>query len=422
VQKSFFLSAGIALFVRVMGAVASFLATFFVARFLGVDESGYYFMMIALVTILVAAGGVGLEDASVKLAGINRGLAWSYYKKVMLVASFGGGVVSLLLFFSAEIISDRFFSKPNMAAVFKAVSPGVFFQVLYTITAFCLQGLRKASESILVLMIMINVMVVLAVITGVASSASELALCYSFSSVVIFALGFVIVWRHCFNSREGEFPWPRIFNSCIPLWPVMFMTQVQIWSGQFLAGVYLDVGELSRLSIAYRLAMLTSFMLTAVNLVVGPRFSRLWEDGDKEGLVALSNKALGFIVIFSSPLILGMLLFPRVLMGFFGEEFVSGSIYLQILAVGQFFNAATGAVGYLLIMSGNERALRNITLLVGGVGFFSLWGLTAMYGALGNALGGAIVVALSNVIAVFSVNKLLGFNPVNLRFFQFARR
>jgi O-antigen/teichoic acid export membrane protein len=100
-----------------------------------------------------------------------------------------------------------------------------------------------------------------------------------------------------------------------------------------------------------------------------------------------------------------MLIFPSFLMSLFGEEFSEGAVLLQILAVGQFINGITGSVGFLLMMSGHERDMRNVTLISG---FF----LTAQFGIIGVATGTAIAVATQNLLAVYFVKKQLGFNTL----------
>ena len=47
------------------------------------------------------------------------------------------------------------------------------------------------------------------------------------------------------------------------------------------------------------------------------------------------------------------------MMSLFGPEFRAGGPVLTILAAGQYVNVLTGSVGYLLMMTGNERLVRN---------------------------------------------------------------
>ena len=109
-----------------------------------------------------------------------------------------------------------------------------------------------------------------------------------------------------------------------------------------------------------------------------------------------------------------MLLFPEVLINLFGSGFGEGVLFLQIMAVGQFFNVVTGCVTFLLMMTGHERDMRNITIASGVLSILAAWILTTLYGALGAAIGAALGVATQNLLAVYFVKKRLGINTLGV--------
>jgi O-antigen/teichoic acid export membrane protein len=185
-----------------------------------------------------------------------------------------------------------------------------------------------------------------------------------------------------------------------------------LWSGQFMAGAYVSSDALAQLAVAQRTAILSSFILIAINLVVAPRFANLYRNNEMLALEHLAIKSVKLITLFALPVIGGMLIFPSFLMSLFGAEFVEGAALLQILAVGQFINAITGSVGFLLMMSGHERDMRNISLISGFSAMFLAWFLTAQFGIIGAATGTAIAVATQNLLAVYFVKKRLGFNTL----------
>jgi len=71
-----------------------------------------------------------------------------------------------------------------------------------------------------------------------------------------------------------------------------------------------------------------------------------------------------------------------------------------ILSIGQFINVVTGSVGYLLIMCGCERLVRNnqlfCTVVVISLNLILIPGM----GAMGAAIATAITLALQNLISV----------------------
>ena len=107
-----------------------------------------------------------------------------------------------------------------------------------------------------------------------------------------------------------------------------------------------------------------------------------------------------------------MMVFPQWLMGLFGPQFQSGAVALMILAVGQFIGTAVGSVGSLLSMTGHEPQLRwNVFIgAVLGVGLGVL--LIPDYGLIGAAIATSVAVASKNLLCVYQVNRLLGFNTL----------
>ena len=399
-------------FVRIFGALAGFVATFFIARSLGAEESGYYFLAFSVISILAAASRLGMDNTLIRFVGADHTQGGG----VLVKAVFASGVFSLftafLLFISSGFLANSIFHKPDLAPVLAAMSLGVVGLALFTLSANALQGLHRVVASIFILNISVNLLLILAVFSGFALKADALARFYSVAAILTALTGMALFWWFKPKASNAAVPWSVIWASCLPLWAVMIMSQMVQWSGQFIAGAYVSSELVAQLAVAQRTAMLASFVLIAVNLVVAPRFAALHRQGDMAGLESLAILSVKLIGVLALPVISVMLIFPSWLMGLFGEGFAGGSQLLQILAVGQFINAITGSVGYLLMMSGHERDMRNVTLISGSTALILTWLLTIGFGATGNAVGTAIAVATQNLLAVYFVKKRLGFNTL----------
>ena len=410
-HKDVLLASIMAFCVRALGAVAGFIATFFIARELGAAESGYYFLAFSVISILAAISRLGMGNTVIRFIGAGSANA-GVMEKAILAAGLFSLLLSFLLYFSAGSLSERFFVKPELAPVFRSISVGLFGMTIFGLAANALQAMHKVTASIFILNIGVNLLLVGAVFFYTIQSADELARFYSLAASINVVASLVLFWYLKPKGVDDVIPWKVIWASCLPLWAVMIMSQMVQWSGQFIAGAYVSSELVAQLAVAQRTAMLASFVLIAVNLVVAPRFAALHRQGDIAGLESLAIMSVRLIGVLALPVIGVMLIFPSWLMGLFGEGFAGGSQLLQILAVGQFINAITGSVGYLLMMSGHERDMRNVTLISGSTALILTWLLTIGFGATGNAVGTAIAVATQNLLAVYFVKKRLGFNTL----------
>ena len=200
----------------------------------------------------------------------------------------------------------------------------------------------------------------------------------------------------------------------MPLWVMMLMAQTIQWSGQLIAGAWVEPVDIAQLAVAQRTTMVTSFILVAVNLVVAPRFAILYKKGDITGLKKIANLSVKLSTLFSLPIFIFMLLMPEFFMGIFGRDFVSGGLLLQILVIGQFFTVVTGSVGYLLTMTGNEREMRNTMLISAPFALIVSLILVPFYGVIGSAIATSLALSLQNLLAVWYVNRKLGFNTLTI--------
>lgn len=411
-NRELLLSSAFAFGIRILGAIGGFAATFFIARHLGAAESGYYFLAFSVVSVVSAFSRVGLDNTVLRFTGGSPELAVNTSLKSLILAFIVSLISAGVLYFCAPYFAISLFSKPELESVLQYMSLGVIGLSILTISSMALQGLRRVSASIFILNIAVNLLLIASLFCISEVSAARLAGVYTLSSLLVGLIGFSLIYYFRPRVKQSKISWRDLFASCGPLWIVVIMSQMVQWSGQFMAGTYVSSEALAQLAVAQRTAMLSSFVLIAVNLVVAPRFANLYRNSDMLGLERLAIKSVKLISLFALPVIGGMLIIPSFLMGLFGSEFIEGAALLRILAIGQFINAMTGSVGFLLMMSGHERDMRNVTLLSGALALLLTWFLTVQFDIVGAAIGTAIAVATQNLLAVYFVKKRLGFNTL----------
>ncbi len=156
-------------------------------------------------------------------------------------------------------------------------------------------------------------------------------------------------------------------------------------------------------------ADLIALVLLAVNTAIAPTLARLYAENKPRQLEHTVARSTRMITLVSLPIALAFIFFGRYYLGIFGPEFKVATTALAILSVGQFINAATGTVGTLLNMTGNERdvalsvglsALLNVALNVL---------LIPRFGLEGAALATALGTLAWNALLSYFVYQRLGF-------------
>lgn len=415
-QNELLLQTALSFSVRVLAALAGFIVSVVIGRYLGVEGSGYYFLAFSIVMFLSAISRVGLDDTVVRFAGSAApqgewGIVRRVIEKSLIVAFVISAMVSCSVYLLATPISLYLFDKPELAGVLKSIAPGIIGLSLFILIAMALQGVRRVIASVFTVNIIVNLLLVASIVLFGISVSEDVAAAYSVASGLA-----VLIGAYLFFSKlgvgDGSISWGELFQSCLPLWIVVIMQQTVQWSGQFIAGVWVEPEQIAQLAVAQRTAMLVTFILMAVNLVVAPRFADLYKQGKHKELESLALVSVKLMVLFALPIVLMMLVFSEFLMGLFGDGFQGGSHLLQILAIGQFINVVTGSVGYLLTMSGHEKDMRNTSLISGPIALALGFSLIPVFGATGAAVTTAIAIATQNLIAVWWVRRRLGFNTL----------
>lgn len=421
---AFLQQASLSFFFRILGAGAGFVMSLVITRNLSPVESGFFFLGFAVSSVLATLSTLGLNNAFVRFIGsFSWEQNWSVVNGIFirgLMASFlvSGLVMTLLIIFS-PVIGGLIFNKPELSRILLILAFAIPSITIYMITSFAFQGLHRPVFSVLFQNISCQVLVVLGIMSlsllGVAINIINVASIFTGSAVVtsILALAF---W---FSREEASAPsdysqTSALIASLRPLWLTMVMTMLVQWGGQLIAGIFAPADEVAFFSVAQRTAMLTSFILIAVNLVAAPRFSAIAKRGNMSELRAISIFCSKIMIIIAIPILITMLIFSERIMGLFGAEYGRAAILLQVLVLGQFINVATGSVGFLLNMTGYETDMRNIVFLSGPLALILSFILVPIYGVLGAAISTSIAVASQNILGVYIVKKRLGFNTLNL--------
>jgi O-antigen/teichoic acid export membrane protein len=423
-KKSFLKHSGLAFIVRIFGALTGFLMTLVITRTLPVEQSGLFLLGYTVCSAIGMLCTLGLTNAFIRfIGGYHSEANWGVIKgicnkglKAVLITSIA---VALIIFVCSPFISNNIFDKPQFEQVLTVMAFAIPCFAIYQLMAFAFQGLHKPVVSIFLQNISNQVIVIIAVLIAsvyiIDLTASLVAI---ISTIAAFITVFIASIKWFSNKKltvVADYSQTReLVASAKPLFFMMLMGMLVQNSGQIISGVYLTTSDVAYFSVAQRISMLTSFVLIAINLVAAPRFAASAKQDKPEELRATSLLCSRLMVALATPILIFMLVFPEFLLGFFGAEYKQASLILQILVIGQFINVVTGSVGFLLSMTGNEKDMRNVVFFSGplalGLGLF----LTPLYGATGSAIATAIALASQNLIAVYMVNKRLGFNTLNL--------
>jgi O-antigen/teichoic acid export membrane protein len=430
-MREMLLGSVVGLVIKVLAAVSLFAMNVVVTRTVGATQAGLFFLSFTLITIIATFGRIGLDQAVVRFIAKDVEVSastspvasgsgeptgsqlQSVFAKSITWTLLASVLLAFIFYVIAPWLNDYVFKLPGFTPVFKVMLIAVPIMATYIIYAQALQGLKKISQSMVVSSVLLPSTILLLLLLSPVVRAQEIGSYFVIASVFTLVLG-VSFWVTSVpkTAHKTEFPSSILRATCMPLWTVAIVHQVIQWSSQLMLGIWEDAQAVAFFATAQRTAMLTSFILFAVNTIAAPKFAAMHAANDMQGVRRMAIMSVRMMLLVAVPTTLFIFLFPEWLMSMFGEGFSAAATALMILAAGQFVNIATGSVGYLLSMTGLEKKVRDNVLISGAVSVLLGLILIPIYGVIGAAVAYACGVASQNLLGVYQVKKHLGFNTL----------
>jgi len=420
-----------AFLLRVIGAGLSFAVNMIVARLLGAEGAGVYFLSLTVASIGGMIGRVGLNNTLMRFVAERAsqdawGKAQLTYRRGLTIAVVVSVIVAVVLSAGAGIIASRVFSVPELTAPLRIMVWGIPVLAFVSLHADLLKGIDEVERAMLlrgfgVPLIAAPMLLIVAGPYGVQGAV----LVYVGASIAVAGVGGYF-WYSCTpnvgvdwgRDPEVHVTYRDLLRSSLPLLVVASMGKVIRWTDTILLGIWESARVVGVYEVAFKTSMLTTFILVAANSVAAPRFVSLHTQGGREGLEKLLQQVTLLVSLLTLPVASVFIAFPQHVLGIFGVEFSAGAGALVILVLGQFIGVATGSVIYTLILTGNEKTARNVTTLGAVSNFVLNVVLVPAYGMYGAAVGTALSTAIMNVMALYAVHSSLSITSIPLRIFR----
>ncbi len=401
---------------KILGAGLSFLFNVVLARLLGTEGVGVFFLALTVTSIASIVGRFGIDISLLRFVApaASRG-DWQevkgLYSAGLKIVVFASLFSTFLVIVAAPFLANSIFSTPALVAPLRVMALAIPFISLLGVHAELLKSIRRIQQALLVqglALPFLNLLIVL----GFAQvyHLIGIVIAYLISSVLVFILS-IILWLKGvpqLRGLEGHCDVVKLKATSGSLLIVAVMNVVVDMTDTIMIGIFLEPADVGMYAVALRVTSVGSLLLVAVNSVVAPEFSSMWEIGERQRLgklvhrVSLVMAAIAFVVLFI------FIVFSGPVLQLFGEAFGGAEITLKILAIGQFVVLATGPVAYLLMMSGHERFHRNNIIFCAIMNIILNSYLIPNYGIAGAATATALSLTAKNLLAVIFVRKKLG--------------
>jgi O-antigen/teichoic acid export membrane protein len=421
ISKSFLVFA-----IRSCSLIFGFYFLYLISQLYGSVGLGFFSLYQSYLMILVMLTLLGTDVASLKFVsqyfGDNnfikiKSIYISIIKLIFPVAI----LLSFFLFFYKTYISNLLFndvSQIKITSVLKYVSLSIIPMSFINIHSESLRGLKKVELYSFFRYLLVPFMSIIftwvfffqfkfGVITPILS--------YTISIFIISSLSTVLWFRkiNFFKIKKiKKTPLANILTFSFPLFLSSSMMLLLQWIDIVILGYYVSTSEIGVYNIIVKISMISSIILFSINSIAAPKFSELFTKNKLEELKKIIKETSMLISVVSLPILLLIFIGSQYILNFFGPEYIDGSISLNILILGQLVNVICGSVGYVLIMTENQKIFRNIILLTTVLNIILNIFLIPTYGILGAAVSSMICVIIWNVISYIYIYKKYNFSTI----------
>ena len=372
--------------VSLIGSISSSLLGFgfvvFIGRTLSIRQAGGLFEAITIFTMFSYGTVLGADWGLLKMMPTFSARRDRHFLSTIAIcpAVLTSVAIAAVIFLEATPIAKLVIHHGSVVAVAGELRILVPFLPLATVMTITSVGVRvwSVEQSVFVQSLLVPVGRPLLfgafVVLGVSPFLG--AISFSVPLAIGAMVGVALLLSHLGSPIRGEKTLPAAIETGKSRQRIF----VEFWkfSGiRSVAGVvqvlllYLDIILLGALgsskqvasyTVASRYILIGTFALTSIGIAIAPQLGRLWAAGKTEAALTVYRESTWWIMAISWPVLLVMALFAPLLMSLISQDYRTGAVALEILALAMLANTGTGNNGIAILMAG-----RNSTNLVIGI-------------------------------------------------------
>jgi O-antigen/teichoic acid export membrane protein len=419
---------------RLLTMAVSYGLVILISKKLGKEGIGIWNLCIATLNIWVMIGCFGFNTSIVRFVSQYRAKHWhstvrTLYAIVMRYSCLTGIGLGALLFFSSDFLATYYFKDENLSIPLKITGVIVPLVVLSTIQVEFIRGMKRIqiSEFFRTLVLQLTALIGTVIMTYYSLTSEDPLYAYALGALLALIGTTVFIQKYLNKASQlkviptEEEPVFSFKSHLLISLPMIMTSFIQLLNGRvdlLMLGYFADTGVAGVFGVAFKLSIITNFVIGAMKAIAMPKISELFWSDKKAELKKVVHFSTLFIFAFAFPVSLVLMIFPEFILSLIDEEFVEGASVLRIFAVMQLINAGSGMVAVFLNMSGNQLFFTKIVSITTTMNIVLNLVLIPKYGMEGAAFATLCSTVTWNIIGVRYIYKKYKistfFNPLAL--------
>lgn len=402
---------------RIIATLIGLGTSVIVARFYGAEIIGViaiinsFFSIILIFTLLGTNTSILklIPEYSIKYSPLA---AYHLYRKTRILVFSLSLLVSIAIFLLSDFISGSIFGNKDISFLFKIGALAIIFNAFQSLNMSGIRAFGKISEFAAIQLVgPITYAGLLSITTFFFYNKYNPIYIQYFIAFFVSTISFYIIKitfkeKISTSDKYQTIHYRDILKISLPM---LLTSSIMIIMGKIdilMIGMMRNETEVGYYNIGFNIAMLTTFLLTAINTIVAPKFSELYHKGKIDELFSIGKKITKLIFWTVIPLLLGFVFCGRwVITNLYGDAFEKSYFILIIISFGLFVDAVSGSVAYFMNMCGHEKMLMNIMFITLVLTIIFNLLLIPKFGIIGAAIATALVKIIWNISLTIFIYK-----------------
>jgi O-antigen/teichoic acid export membrane protein len=373
------------------------------------------------VTLISSIFDLGLDNAMIRYIAIYRSRKRqtnSIRSLVIFCTSLVGitGILGALLVLVMAPFLAKLVHKPDAAPLLQIMAPLIPLLCMQTVWTGGLQGLKEFKKRVFIQRFLVPLLLLLLMIVALiffrnTAGVAALALLSAMISALI-NLNFLFrAVSRISDPGDEKYEVRTWLSFALPNFLTTIVNTMLDSIDTLLLAFFVSNAQIGQYTAAIKISLFILLPLTSLNIVFTPTIAELYARKAHQKLASMFKVVTKWTITFSLPIFGTVTLFSVPLLELSGKSFTAAWPLLIALATGYMISAATGSVGYMLLMTGHQKfsLFNSVATIILNIVLGII--LTPRYGAMGTAISTGLAISVINGIRLLEVYLVLKMFP-----------
>lgn len=418
---------------KIISVLLGFIFSFVVARFMGAEIYGRFTYVYTFISLLPIIANLGLDKGLIsfiprlnsddKVTDRNSIITFSFTVTIL---------ISILLIITLinynEYIANNILNNPDLSTLIIWSAPILVLLIINKISKGVFRGIDIIRHYVIGknIIIPITKTIIIVILSLFSYKVYGVLISYYISTGLTSSYYIYILWKMNYLGKVKKNNiklYKKLLKFSLPLLFTGMLGFLISRSDSFMIGYFLSEDKVGIYNIARKVGTMSSFILTAFNMVFASTISKLYYENRMDDLKKIYTIITKWIFSFNLLFLVNVVILNKEIMLLFGKEFLYGNIALLLITIGQFFNALVGSAGYINTMTGYPQFSLYTNLITVIINIFLNLILIPRIGIEGAAIATLISILVSNVLRLsllYSKHKIHPYNKDYIKISIFA--